>query len=46
MKFAFMISLTLVVLAILGVFTFIPLVSNYAFWFVIAAWFIVAGSKH
>jgi hypothetical protein len=45
MKFAFMISLILVILAVLGVFIFIPLVSNNAFWFVIAAWFVLVGSK-
>jgi hypothetical protein len=39
-------SLVLVILAVVGVFIEIPLVSNYAFWFAIGAYIILAGSRH
>ncbi|MGA2129336.1 MAG: hypothetical protein ABSG76_24660 [Xanthobacteraceae bacterium] len=41
----FMISLVLVGLAIVGVFIEIPFFSNYAFWVVIGAYVMLAGSK-
>jgi uncharacterized protein (DUF983 family) len=39
----FVLSLILAGLAVVGVFIEIPLVSNYAFWFAIAAWVILAS---
>jgi len=41
----FVISLVLVGLAIVGVFIEIPFFSNYAFWVVIGAYVMLAGSK-
>jgi hypothetical protein len=38
-------TLVLVGLAVVGVFIEIPYISNYAFWVVIAAYVILAGSK-
>jgi hypothetical protein len=38
-------SLVLVILAVVGVFIEIPLVSNYAFWFAIGAYIMLAGSR-
>jgi len=37
-------SLVLVILAVLGVFIEIPLVSTYAFWFAVGAYILLAGS--
>jgi hypothetical protein len=45
MNFAFVLSLILALIAILSAFIWIPLVSEYAFWFVIAAYVILAGSR-
>ena len=45
MNFGFVLSLVLVILAVVGVFIEIPLVSNYAFWFAIGAYIILAGSR-
>ena len=44
MNIAGILSLVLVILAILGVFIEIPLVSAYAFWFAVGAYIILAGS--
>ena len=44
MKFSFALSLVMVGFAVVGVFVFIPFVSNYAFWVVVAAFLILAGS--
>ena len=44
MKFGFALSLIMVGFAVVGVFIFIPFVSNYAFWVVVAAYIILAGS--
>lgn len=44
MKFSFALSLVMVGFAVVGVFIFIPFVSNYAFWVVVAAYVILAGS--
>jgi hypothetical protein len=41
----FMISLVLVILAVLSVFIEIPIVSNYAFWCVIGAYLMLAGTR-
>jgi hypothetical protein len=38
-------SLVLVILAVVGVFIEVPLVSNYAFWFAIGAYIMLAGSR-
>jgi hypothetical protein len=43
-KFGFALSLIMVGFAVVGVFIFIPFVSNYAFWVVVAAYIILAGS--
>ncbi len=40
----FVVSLVLVILAVLGVFIEIPLVSTYAFWFAVGAYILLAGS--
>ena len=45
MNFGFVLSLVLVILAVVGVFIDIPLVSNYAFWFAIGAYMLLAGSR-
>ena len=45
MNFGFVVSLVLVILAVVGVFIEIPLVSNYAFWFTIGAYIMLAGSR-
>ena len=42
----FMLSFVLVMLAILGVFMNVPIVSNYAFWFAVGAYIILAGTVH
>jgi hypothetical protein len=44
-NFGVMVSLLLVILAVLSVFIEIPIISNYAFWFVIAAYLLLAGSR-
>ena len=45
MNFGFVVSLVLVILAVVGVFIEIPLVSNYAFWFAISAYIMLAGTR-
>jgi hypothetical protein len=45
MNFGFVVSLVLVILAVVGVFIELPLVSNYAFWFAIGAYIMLAGSR-
>jgi hypothetical protein len=42
---AFVISFIIAGLAVVGVFIDIPMVSNYAFWFAIAAYIILASSR-
>jgi hypothetical protein len=44
-NFGFVVSLVLVILAVVGVFIEIPLVSSYAFWFAIGAYVMLAGSR-
>ncbi len=46
MNFGFVVSLILIIAAVVGVFIEIPIVSNYAFWFAVAAYVILAGSRH
>jgi hypothetical protein len=41
---AVVLSLVVAILAVLGVFIEIPLVSNYAFWFAVGAYIMLAGS--
>jgi len=38
-------SLILVIAAVVGVFIEIPIVSNYAFWFAVAAYIMLAGTR-
>lgn len=38
------VSLILVMLAILGVFIRVPVVSNYSFWFAVGAYIVLAGA--
>ena len=45
MNFGFVVSLLVVILAVVSVFIEIPLVSNYAFWFSIGAYMLLAGSR-
>lgn len=45
MNFGFVLSLVTVVLAVLSVFIEIPIVSNYAFWFAVGAYVMLAGTK-
>jgi hypothetical protein len=44
MRWGFIVSFALVVLGIVGVFIDIQFVSDYAFWFVIAGYVVLAGS--
>ena len=44
MNIAVIISLVLAILAVLGVFIEIPIVSNYAFWVAVGAYVMLAGS--
>jgi hypothetical protein len=44
-NFGFVFSLVLVILAVIGVFIEIPLVSNYAFWLAIGAYIMLAGTR-
>ncbi len=45
MNFGVIISLLVVILAVLSVFIEIPIVSNYAFWFAIGAYIMLAGTR-
>jgi hypothetical protein len=45
MNFGFMLSFVLVILAIVAVFIRLPVVSNYAFWFAIGAYILLAGTR-
>jgi len=44
-NFGVIVSLLVVILAVLSVFIEIPIVSNYAFWFAIGAYLLLAGSR-
>ena len=46
MSFGSAISLIMTLLAIVSVFIFIPLVSEYAFWIAVAAYVILASTWH
>jgi hypothetical protein len=43
-NFGFVASLIVVILSVLSVFIEIPIVSNYAFWFAIGAYIMLAGT--
>ncbi len=43
-SFGFIASLIIVILAVLSVFVEIQIVTNYAFWFVIGAYIMLAGT--
>lgn len=45
MNFIFLLSLLTVILAVLSVFIEIPIVSNYAFWFAVGAYLLLAGTR-
>ncbi len=45
MNLAYVLSLFVAGLAIVGVFSVIPMVSDYAFWFAIAAYVILASHR-
>ena len=45
MNFIFLLSLLTVILAVLSVFIEIPIVSNYAFWFAVGAYMMLAGTR-
>jgi len=45
MRFGFITSLVIVILGIVGVFVEIPIISNYAFWVVVAAYIVLAGTR-
>jgi len=45
MNFIFILSLALVIVSIVGIFASIPIISDYAFWFAIGAYVVLAGSK-
>jgi hypothetical protein len=44
-NFGFVLSLVLVILAVVGVFIQIPIVSDFAFWFAIGAYILLAGTR-
>jgi hypothetical protein len=44
-NFGFVLSLLTIILAVLSVFIEIPIVSNYAFWFAVGAYVVLAGTK-
>ena len=44
MNFGFVVSLILIIAAVVAVFIEIPIVSNYAFWFAVGAYIMLAGT--
>jgi len=44
-NFGFVVSLILIIAAVVGVFIEIPIVSNYAFWFAVGAYIMLAGTR-
>jgi hypothetical protein len=44
-NFGFIASLVVMILAVVGVFIEIPIVSNYAFWFAVGAYILLAGTR-
>jgi hypothetical protein len=45
-NFGFVASLILVIVAVVAVFIEIPVISNYAFWFAVGAYIMLAGTRH
>jgi hypothetical protein len=45
MNFGFIASLVIVIIGIVGVFIAIPIVSDYAFWVVVVAYIVLAGTR-
>jgi hypothetical protein len=45
MSFGFIASLVMAIVGIVGVFITIPIVSEYAFWVVVGAYIVLAGTK-
>jgi hypothetical protein len=45
MRFGFIASFVMAILGIVGVFIEIPFVSQYAFWVIVAAYILLAGSR-
>ena len=45
MNFGFIASLVVMIIAVVGVFIEIPIVSNYAFWFAVGAYILLAGTR-
>jgi hypothetical protein len=45
MNFGFVASLVIVILGIVGVFIAIPIISDYAFWVVVVAYIVLAGTR-
>jgi hypothetical protein len=45
MSFPFLVSFALMILAIVGVFIQLPVVSDYAFWLAVLAYGILAGAR-
>jgi hypothetical protein len=43
-NFGFVASLLVIIIAVLSVFIEIPIVSNYAFWFAVGAYIMLAGT--
>ena len=44
MRFGFAFSLIMVIASVLSVFIYIPFISEYAFWFALAAYILLASS--
>jgi len=40
-----MLSMVLIILAVVSVFILMPIVSNYAFWFAVAAYIVLASAR-
>jgi len=45
MSFGFIASLVMAIVGIVGVFITIPIVSEYAFWVIVAAYIVLAGAR-
>jgi hypothetical protein len=45
MNFGFIASLVIVILGIVAVFIAIPIISDYAFWVVVVAYIVLAGTR-
>jgi len=44
-NFGFVASLIMIIFAVISVFIEIPVVSNYAFWFAVGAYIVLAGTR-